>query len=137
MNIEVLKNQRIKNNWTQQHLAKICGLSLRTIQRVEKTGITSAETVGALCAVFKINQKEIVVQATNTSMCSKVYHEYKAALYILLISQFVGIFGVFYSINSLSEIQFQIAIASVCIFCFLSFFTLAVSAHKKGMLKEL
>jgi len=34
-----LKALRNSRNWTQQHLAEVCDLSMRTIQRVEKDGV--------------------------------------------------------------------------------------------------
>lgn len=46
--------ERKQRNWTQQHLADACGVSLRTIQRVERDGQASSETVQALNAVFAI-----------------------------------------------------------------------------------
>lgn len=50
---------RNKRGWTQQHLADACAVSLRTIQRVEKEGIASQETVSALCSVYEIERQVI------------------------------------------------------------------------------
>ena len=36
LNQKTIKQLRDDKNWTQQSLADACGLSLRTIQRVEK-----------------------------------------------------------------------------------------------------
>ena len=47
-----LKTWRTDRGWTQQQLADICGLSLRTIQRVELQGCASMETSKALAAAF-------------------------------------------------------------------------------------
>ncbi len=44
---------------TQQHLADACAVSLRTIQRVEKEGMASSETVLALCSVLEVERKTI------------------------------------------------------------------------------
>ncbi|MCA1766774.1 MAG: helix-turn-helix transcriptional regulator [Idiomarina sp.] len=55
-----LRNRR---GWTQQHLADACAVSLRTIQRVEKEGIASQETVAALCSVYEIERPIIEVDA--------------------------------------------------------------------------
>ncbi|MDV6316616.1 helix-turn-helix transcriptional regulator [Idiomarina sp. HP20-50] len=52
---------RSKHGWTQQHLADACAVSLRTIQRVEKDGIASQETVSALCSVYEIEREVIEV----------------------------------------------------------------------------
>ncbi|GAB3001640.1 helix-turn-helix domain-containing protein [Psychrosphaera aestuarii] len=61
INAELIKTKRTSQNWTQQHLADACGVSLRTIQRVERYGNASSETVMALASVFEIQQSEIIV----------------------------------------------------------------------------
>ena len=50
---------RSSRGWTQQHLADACAVSLRTIQRVEKDGFASQETVAALCSVYEIERQVI------------------------------------------------------------------------------
>lgn len=64
INAELVKNHRTNRSWTQQHLADACGVSLRTIQRVERYGNASNETVMALAAVYQIEQNEITVPET-------------------------------------------------------------------------
>ena len=54
-----IKSFRKDNGWSQELLAKASGLSLRTIQRVEKEGKGSAETHLALAAVFNVSPKEL------------------------------------------------------------------------------
>jgi DNA-binding XRE family transcriptional regulator len=44
LNKETLKSQRETRAWSQTQLADVSGLSLRTIQRIEKTGIASQES---------------------------------------------------------------------------------------------
>lgn len=61
INAEKVKNLRSEKNMTQQVLAEACGLSLRTIQRVERYGNASNETAMALCSVLEIEQSEIVI----------------------------------------------------------------------------
>lgn len=56
-----LKQQRLTKNWTQQHLAQVCDLSMRTIQRVEKDGVASNETVAAYAAIFELTVDELLV----------------------------------------------------------------------------
>lgn len=60
INAELIKTKRVAQSWTQQHLADACGISLRTVQRIERYGNASNETVMALAAVFEIEQSEIV-----------------------------------------------------------------------------
>jgi len=54
-----IKTLRKDNGWSQELLAKASGLSLRTIQRIEKEGGGSAETQLALAATFNISPKEL------------------------------------------------------------------------------
>ena len=56
-----LKRLRLAKNWTQQHLAQVCDLSMRTIQRVEKDGVASNETVAAYAAIFELTVDELLV----------------------------------------------------------------------------
>lgn len=49
-----IKALRQERAWTQVQLAEITRLSLRTIQRVEKTGCCSAESLLALSAAFDL-----------------------------------------------------------------------------------
>jgi len=49
-----IKAQREQRAWSQEHLAEVTGLGLRTIQRIETTGSASYESVRALAAVFEI-----------------------------------------------------------------------------------
>ena len=53
-------------DWTQQQLADACGVSLRTIQRVERDGIGSKDTVQALCAVCQLSREALVEDADNS-----------------------------------------------------------------------
>jgi transcriptional regulator with XRE-family HTH domain len=60
VNASLIKNQRSINGRTQQHLADACGVSLRTIQRVERYGQASNETVASLSSVFEIHSQDII-----------------------------------------------------------------------------
>ena len=56
--VKLLRSQK---NWTQQHLADVCDISLRTIQRVEKDGVASHETVSAYAAIFELSSSDIIL----------------------------------------------------------------------------
>lgn len=58
---ERIRELRTARGWTQQQLADVTGLSLRTIQRVELQGNASMETLSALCATLEVER-----QALNT-----------------------------------------------------------------------
>jgi transcriptional regulator with XRE-family HTH domain len=50
----VIRQEREKRAWSQEHLAGVTGLALRTIQRIESTGSASYESAGAIAAVFDL-----------------------------------------------------------------------------------
>ncbi|ACV27176.1 helix-turn-helix domain-containing protein [Kangiella koreensis] len=61
----VIKKLREQKQWSQEQLATLSGLSIRTIQRIESGNRASLESLKSLAAVFETNietlQKEIIV----------------------------------------------------------------------------
>jgi transcriptional regulator with XRE-family HTH domain len=53
---DIVRQLRTERSWTQAHLAEVCEVNLRTIQRVENQGSASVETIMALCAAFDIKR---------------------------------------------------------------------------------
>ncbi|OOE61763.1 helix-turn-helix domain-containing protein, partial [Salinivibrio sp. IB282] len=68
MNVKAL---RVQKGWSQDQLAQFSGLSVRTIQRIERGHKPGLESLKSLAAVFDIDisdlQKETDMQA-DTSM---------------------------------------------------------------------
>tara|TARA_R110002072_G_scaffold61812_1_gene155203 strand:+ start:1381 stop:1815 length:435 start_codon:yes stop_codon:yes gene_type:complete len=54
-----LKKRRLSKGWSQEQLAEISGLSVRTIQRLEKGEKPGLETLNALAAGFEISSSEL------------------------------------------------------------------------------
>jgi transcriptional regulator with XRE-family HTH domain len=50
-----IRAERERRAWSQEHLATVSGLGLRTIQRIEKTGAASFESARALASVFEVD----------------------------------------------------------------------------------
>ncbi len=71
INLNKLISEKNKRAWTQGHLAEVCGLSLRTIQRIEKTGVASHETIKALASVFEISIEELIYDETKDESIKK------------------------------------------------------------------
>ena len=57
----LVKQLRRDKSWTQEQLAEVSGVSLRTIQRIEKQGVCSLESRQALASVFEISASELQV----------------------------------------------------------------------------
>jgi len=60
VNAQAIKSHRTSRAFTQQHLADACDVSLRTIQRVERYGVASSETLMSLSAVFGLESSELL-----------------------------------------------------------------------------
>lgn len=69
-----IRHLRQHKAWTQQQLADICGLSLRTIQRVELHGSASLETGRSLAAAFDTEYTALLVNAQPDSRGSNDPH---------------------------------------------------------------
>jgi transcriptional regulator with XRE-family HTH domain len=54
-----IRAERERRAWSQEHLATVTGLGLRTIQRIEKTGAASFESARSLAAVFEVGVAEL------------------------------------------------------------------------------
>jgi len=54
---------QLRNNkaWSQQQLSEISNLSLRTVQRVEKHGNASQETIKSIASAFELNVNELLI----------------------------------------------------------------------------
>jgi len=60
VSIEKLKKLRKNSGWSQERLAEISGLSLRTIQRIETSGNASLESQLAIATAFNISPSELL-----------------------------------------------------------------------------
>lgn len=58
-----IKRERERRAWSQEHLAEVAGLGLRTIQRIEKTGAASYESARSLAAVLGVDVATLRVDA--------------------------------------------------------------------------
>jgi len=84
-----VKDLRLENGWTQDQLAEMCAVSVRTVQRIEKTGIASLDTTNALAAVFRTERKTILAQGGVQTAQTEV--SLKHAILIAATTLLVGI----------------------------------------------
>ncbi len=59
-----VKQLRLQRAWSQEQLAEMAGLSVRTIQRIENGERPGLETLSALAAVFEVTVAEIGGEAS-------------------------------------------------------------------------
>lgn len=55
-----MKTLRLNKRWSQEQLAQLSGLNVRTIQRVEKGESAGLETLKSLAAVFEISTDDLI-----------------------------------------------------------------------------
>ncbi|MDO3384702.1 helix-turn-helix domain-containing protein [Gilvimarinus sp. SDUM040013] len=86
MNIDgqLIRESRQARGWTQQQLAEVATLSLRTVQRVENQNMGSNETVSSLCAVLELQRTKLMEPQRRLEPSA-----YKQ--YLLLLSIFVAL----------------------------------------------
>lgn len=65
INNKILIDLRKKRAWSQSELAEVTGLSLRTVQRIEKSGTASLESVKAFAAVFELAPESLQLAAAT------------------------------------------------------------------------
>ena len=63
-----MKSLRLKKRWSQEQLAQLSGLNVRTIQRVEKGEGAGVETLKSLAAVFEISTDELMQAIENEKL---------------------------------------------------------------------
>ncbi|WP_143872677.1 helix-turn-helix domain-containing protein [Catenovulum sediminis] len=54
-----IKSLRKERGWSQEHLSQVSGLSCRTVQRIEKEGSASPESLMALASAFSMSPSEL------------------------------------------------------------------------------
>ena len=79
VNKEILRRERELRAWTQSHLAEVANLSMRTVQRIERTGDASMESASALAAALGLEVATLLRDAPEqvTSSAPIKQHHYK------------------------------------------------------------
>ena len=67
----IMRELRQERDWSQEQLAELSGLSLRTIQRLEGINKVSTETVQALATTFDMGvfelEQELAMEKTSST----------------------------------------------------------------------
>ena len=68
INKDLIKKLRSERSWSQEHLALVSDISLRTVQRVENEGKCSMESKKALAAVFELDVTDLETKSATTAL---------------------------------------------------------------------
>lgn len=69
----IVKKLREQRHWSQEHLATLSGLSVRTIQRVESGQSASLETLKSLASVFDVEISKLTEEITVIDKKSELW----------------------------------------------------------------
>lgn len=71
MNIDAQKIRALRAGraWSQEHLAEIAGLNLRTVQRIEQNGTASLQSTRALAAAFDLDVQDLDRKEQRLAPC--------------------------------------------------------------------
>ncbi|MFT5083094.1 MAG: transcriptional regulator with XRE-family HTH domain [Lentisphaeria bacterium] len=67
ISVDLIKKLRNQRSWSQDQLASIAGLSLRTVQRIENEGNASLESSKALASAFEIGVNDLKIDAEEVA----------------------------------------------------------------------
>mgnify|MGYP003117003379 CR=1 FL=1 len=70
----IVRKLRLQRGWSQEQLAQFSGLSVRTIQRIERGKTAGLESLKSLAAVFEVTIQDLQQETTmdtNTNLSDK------------------------------------------------------------------
>ncbi len=86
---ERLRAERKKRAWTQEHLAQVTNLGLRTIQRIESTGSASPDSVQALACCLEMSASDLITDSLAGREPAKPRFRLRPALTAVVLSTLV------------------------------------------------
>lgn len=85
----IIRKLRLKKGWSQEHLAELTDVSVRTIQRVERGHKPGLETTKALACIFEVDVSLINSGDNNMNIENHLKQdETEAILYVKGIKEF-------------------------------------------------
>jgi transcriptional regulator with XRE-family HTH domain len=89
-----IRRERTSRAWSQEHLASVTDLGLRTIQRIETAGAASNESVSAIASAFEMPISALLVhRAAATRGNWQAFIAAKRLWILLLVAFFVQLFS--------------------------------------------
>jgi transcriptional regulator with XRE-family HTH domain len=108
LNKDKIKKLRAIKCWSQDELASASGLSVRTIQRVEKSGAASLETTKALASVFVVTPDELQTSNKIEHVTFNFICKYAWLIAFAVASVFFGLWIVDILIPTLKGADFNL-----------------------------
>jgi transcriptional regulator with XRE-family HTH domain len=74
INHHLLRQEREQRAWTQSQLAAVAGLSMRTVQRIERNGIAAKESAMALASALELDVGTLLMVSEKPVGAKKYRH---------------------------------------------------------------
>jgi len=87
INLREIKKMRLERHWSQEQLAEMSGLSIRTIQRIENGENAGFESLKSLAAVFETT-------ITDSNKDTEIEQAIKEEAYVQKVKGFYKLFSV-------------------------------------------
>lgn len=112
INKEFLRQEREQRGWTQSHLAEVADLSLRTVQRIEASGIASQESAMALASALERDLASFLIQKNiDDHLIEKAKPHSPGCLFAKLGVLFAGIMALgWWSIASANPVMINLSV---------------------------
>jgi transcriptional regulator with XRE-family HTH domain len=104
----LIQKYRLQRGWSQEQLAELSGLSVRTIQRLERGQTPSLESLNALAAVFEVDISRLKEPEMNSTTVNPDYradealalaHVRKVKGFYTHLAQYLVFMAVFAALN--------------------------------------
>jgi transcriptional regulator with XRE-family HTH domain len=110
----IVQTMRLQRGWSQQQLADISGLNVRTIQRIESGESASLESFKALGAAFNVDFSELQENAVRdiannpeqTEIALAYSHVRQIRRFYTSVMMYVVVMGMLIAINLLTHPRF-------------------------------
>jgi len=76
----LVQKLRVRRGWSQEQLAEVSGLSVRTIQRIERGQTPSAESLKAIASVFEVDFTDLREPQMETAASPRISADETLAL---------------------------------------------------------
>jgi transcriptional regulator with XRE-family HTH domain len=84
----IVRKLRLEKGWSQEQLAEMSGLSVRTVQRIERGQNPSLESLKSLAAVFENEVSDLKMEANMSNQAKISVEEEQAIIYVRDIKGF-------------------------------------------------
>lgn len=89
----IVRKLRLQRSWSQEQLAQFSGLSVRTIQRIERGQNAGLESLKSPAAVFNVQVNELQQEHVRATDAQRFLEEQKAIEYVRDIKGFYANFA--------------------------------------------